>query len=183
MRDAGGAARLQNAVTARHRDGAVGIGNLHLAAHRHEAGDQRRADAAPEDAEDGKADGVQRFGIAARRLEPHVGGRRQRAGAGGEAEQRQKRHQQGEGIEKQRIARIPVAGAYPEPETEAAMEPGEQQRHRLPGREGGIGPHLRQDIVIAVAAPGQYPFDAGADDMVDEQERECEAEQNFQRLA
>ena len=154
MRDAGDAARLQHGVAARHRDvAAFRVGDTH-----------EPVPSAPLPRRPGSEHEPERSGEAEQKRLMQVLGRdrtRRRAGHGRgdvgeihdfatrlrEAEQSQDGDQQRKPVEQPGPASKPPSAAEREPEAEAAVRPGDDERHSLPRTGDGIADPERVDLI------------------------------------
>ena len=158
------AAQRAQGKQAEDQRGKHGIGDVHQHVDGFErAGDQRLVDA------------------LGQRLLLHQGD--QLAGMG-EGKQRDDRHQHRGDKQPGGRGRVPAAVAQPEMQPEAAMHPDDHDRDGLGQPDAGIGdPQHADDELVCVGHRGQFVEDAGAHDMLGEQQRDGEARRHLRRLA
>ena len=99
-----------------------------------------------------------------------------------EARERERRHEQGKGVQERLHARVPGLDAKPIVQSEAQVSPDQEQEKRLTHRGPGIRPEHPDHPHVRNLVAEELPREARADDVPDEQRRNGEAQGELQRL-
>ena len=101
----------------------------------------------------------------------------------GETEQRERRQQQRGGVQIGQGARVPRLQAQPEVQAHAAVQPGDDQQNRLKrALLGDEFPQDQHDVDVAVFDAVEFVEQPRADDMLDQQDRDDQAEHDLAGL-
>jgi hypothetical protein len=197
VRNPGGATRLEHRAADGHDDhAAIGIGEADgteatvveaagLTRHQHEGehGDEGDSQAALHQLECRRLLGTQHAGLAEHALDgPRI---RRSRGHGppalGEPEKGEYGHEEHGSEEERGGARVPGAEAQPEVQTDAAVQPGDDEHERLTQACAGVErPHAEEQTRIGVDAPEPLEGQARSHDVSDEPQGNGQTQRELQ---